>query len=244
MAASSRPGARSPGIGAQPDRALAEVAAQPARAAHDVARVQVLPGQQLLEEGAAKVLLGLVAGLGHGDLGQGGHRGHVQVLARVRAAGAQQQHGAQLLAAGHDRHLGGDLGRPVGLAAGQPLGHVALVRRPLLRGRAQTGHDHGHRRAGVLPGDLGHPLQAVSGQDRADHLQMCPSRGGKGFGCSHGHGSPGAENAAWPGGSSGAARPRSAGGIRPPPGSPPSRGPGGPRLRLHRCGCGSPSPPG
>ncbi len=64
-------------------------------AAHDVARVEVVAREQLLEEGAAKVLLGLVAGLGHRDLGERGDRRDVQVLAGVGAALAEQQHGAR-----------------------------------------------------------------------------------------------------------------------------------------------------
>ena len=107
-------GAAVAGVGAQPDRALREVAAQPSGPPDQVALVDVGARQHLLHERAPERLLGLVAGLGHGHLGEGRHRGDVQVLPRGVVARAEQQHGAEILAAGDDRHLGGHLAGRVG----------------------------------------------------------------------------------------------------------------------------------
>src|ERR671913_382593 len=65
-------------------------------------------GPQLLEEGAAQVLLDLLLGLLHGDLGERRHRGEVQELQRVlaeRGLVAERQHVPDDLVAGRDRHL-------------------------------------------------------------------------------------------------------------------------------------------
>ena len=106
-------------------------------------RVEVVARAELLEERAAQRLLGLVARLGDGDLGEGRDSRHVKVFAGVgRSARGQHQHGAQLLAAGDDRHLGGHVAGPLGAAAGQARRDVALVCDPRLDARAQPRHNY------------------------------------------------------------------------------------------------------
>jgi hypothetical protein len=127
-------------LGAQRDRAAAEVAAQPRAAAHQLVGRKLAAGAQVLEKGAAQVLLDLVAGLLDGDLGQRGDRGEVQVLrrlARRRGAGAravEQQHGADRVVAGGDRDLDGHPARGVRRAVVHDVGDVvAQLREPLCR---------------------------------------------------------------------------------------------------------------
>ena len=110
---------------------VGEVAAEPAGAAHDVARVDpVGPLAQLLQERAADVLLDLLARLLDGDLGQRGHGGEVQELDRLglRPPRLEQHDAADPLVAGRDRHLGDDLGRHRRHAATALLADVAAHR--------------------------------------------------------------------------------------------------------------------
>ena len=158
--------------------ALAQVAAQAGRAAGHLVGFDLRATQQLLDERAAQGLLGLVPGLGHGDLGERGDRRHVQVIAGVGATGAEQQHRAQVAAPRGDRHLHRHLGRALRPPAGQTGGDVALQRPPFAPG-SQPGHDHGHRGAGVGGGDLRHALEPVPGQHGAHHLEVGAARGGR-----------------------------------------------------------------
>ena len=56
--------------------------------------------------------------------------------------------------------------------AGQARAHVALVVLPPLHRSAEPRHDHRDRRPGVGGGDLGNPLEPVTGQHRAHHLEV------------------------------------------------------------------------
>jgi hypothetical protein len=164
------------GVRAERHEPARQVASQPGRAPLHVGRIEIRPRQQLLQERAAQGLLGLVPGLHHGHLGQGRDRGHVQVLAGVRASRAEQQHRPELTPARRDRHLRRHVGRALWAPAGQAGAHITLVACPPLKGDPQTGHDHGHRRAGVRGGDLRHALQPVPGQHGAHHLQVGAAR--------------------------------------------------------------------
>ena len=119
---------------AQHDRAAREVAAEPARAAHDLHRVHVRPRAQLLEERAAQVLLDLLARLLDGDLGQAGHRREVQELERLAVGLAEQQHAPDRLVARGDRDLAADLRRHRGRAAARAVADVAAQRADVGRG--------------------------------------------------------------------------------------------------------------
>ena len=172
------------GVRAQRRHALGDVAPHPPRAPQDVRGVQVVALEQLLEQRAAQRLLGLVAGVRHGDLRQCGHRRHVEVLAGVGPALAQHQHGAQLLAARRDRHLGHDLRRSLGVGAGQPRRHVALERRRAARRRpeSQARDDHRDRRLGVRRRDLRDAVEPLPRQHGAHHLQVGAAGEGSGSG--------------------------------------------------------------
>ncbi len=224
------PGGALARVGAEADGAGAEVAAQARGAAHDVARVEVVAREQLLEEGAAKVLFGLVARFGDGDLGERGDGRDVEVLAGVGLALAEHQHGAELLAAGHDRHLGSDVRRTFGLAARQPLGDVALVRGPGLDRRAEARDDHGYGGARVGGGDLRDALEAVAREDRTDHLEVGTPRRWKRFGSGHREGQGFIENV---GSGKTGRRERAPQEMRAPAGYPVERG-SGPRGDLLR----------
>ena len=245
IAASSRAGCAFAGIGAQPDSALAEVAPQPARPAHDVARVQVLPGQQLLEEGAAQVLLGLVAGLGHRDLGQRGHRGHVQVLAGVgparrRASAPRPAPGRRRRSAPRPRP------RPGGRACRRPC---AWPRSARTGAHASDGvPSRGTTTATGAPvccPAISATRSRPSPASTAPTISRCAPRGeGRDSGAVMAMSLPGRRKKR-----RGRATQRAARHV-PQEGSGPRRdllrprGPGGRRLRPHRCGSGWPTPPG
>ena len=168
-----RPPAR---VGHERHRPLGQVAAQPPRTTDDVARLEVVARPQLLQERAAQRLLGLVARLGHRDLGQRGDRGDVQVLAGVGGPRAEHQHGSELLAAGDDRHLGHHLRRALGLTARQLRGDIALVGAQSATGVPSRGNDHRDRRAGVSLCDLRDALETVPRQHGAHHFQVGAAR--------------------------------------------------------------------
>jgi hypothetical protein len=157
---------------AERDEPGREVAAQAGGPALHVTGVEVGPGQELLEEGAAQGLLGLVAGLDDRDLRERGDGRHVEVLAGVGSPRPQQQHGAELAPARGDRHLRRHLGRALRAAPREPRTHIALVPRPPLERHPQARHHDRHRRTAVRRGDLGDPLEAVPGQHGAHHLQV------------------------------------------------------------------------
>ena len=108
---------------AQRDRAAREVAAEPGGPPQHLVGLEVVASAQLLQERAAQVLLDLQPRLLDGDLGQARDRRDVQELERVgrRLVVAEQQHRAELLVAGGDRHLGHDAGRDRGRAAACPF---------------------------------------------------------------------------------------------------------------------------
>ena len=183
----ARPVARQ--LGAEHDRAARQVAAQPAGAAHDLVRVEVLAGAQVLQEGAAQVLLDLLLGLLDGDLGQAGDRRQVEELRRVRGrrrVAAQQQHGAHGLVARGDRHLRGDAGGHLGRPVLDAVADVAAQRvHDVLRHRVgrrppapttaaapRRGSDDGDRRAHRVGGQGGHPGEPVAAQDGVEHRQV------------------------------------------------------------------------
>ena len=89
---------------------------QPRRAGapHDLARLEVGPRAQVLEERAAQVLLDLLAASSTATSVSDATAAAVQELGgrrRRRRSAAQQQDGADQLVAGRDRHLGDDLRR-------------------------------------------------------------------------------------------------------------------------------------
>ena len=71
-------------LGAEDDGAARQVTAQPAGAAHDLARLEVRARAKVLEERAAQVLLDLLLGLLDRHLGQRRDGGEVQVLGGLR----------------------------------------------------------------------------------------------------------------------------------------------------------------
>ena len=122
-------------LGAEHDGASRQVAAQACGAAHDLARLEVWPRAQVLQEGAAQVLLDLLLGLLDGDLGQARDRGEVQEVRRLgirprpgRVRIAQQHDRADDVVARLDRDLGrqrlGDLRRAVPDAVGDVAPHL------------------------------------------------------------------------------------------------------------------------
>ena len=175
-------------LGAERDRAAAEVAAEPCGAPHELVGRQAGPGAQILEKRAAQVLLDLVARLLDGDLGQRGDGGEVQVLRCLRGRGGralEQQDAADHLVARGDRDLDRQAARRMRRAVGDTVADIApqlgqplAGRRPLRRDRrgAEPRHDDRDGAADGLGGKLGDALQAVAGQDRIDHPQMQPSQ--------------------------------------------------------------------
>jgi hypothetical protein len=170
-------------LGAQDDRTAGEVAAEPRRTPHDLVRVELVGlGAQLLQEGAAQVLLDLLLGLLDRDLGERGHRRQVEELHRLRGHGgrrlAEQHHGADHLVPRRDRDLGqdaaGHLGRPVlDAVAGVPA-QRAEVARAAGRGdrRAQPRDDDRDGLARGVGGELRDAAEAVSAQHGVHHLQV------------------------------------------------------------------------
>ena len=165
-------------LGAQHDRAAREVAAEPARAAHDLDRVHVGPRAQLLEERAAQVLLDLLARLLDGHLGEAGHRREVQELEPLLVGLAEQQHAPDRLVTRGDRDLAADARRHRGGAAARAVADVAAQRADVgldarrQRRRAQPRDHDRDGRARRLRGELGHAAESLAGQHRVDHLQM------------------------------------------------------------------------
>ena len=118
---------------AQRHGAAREIAAEPGGAPQHVVGLEVVAPAQLLQERAAQVLLDLQPRLFDGDLGQARDGGDVQELERVgsRLVVAEQQHGAQLLVARGDRHLGRHARRHRRRAGTRPLADVPAQRRQI-----------------------------------------------------------------------------------------------------------------
>ena len=164
---------------AQRHGAAREVAAQPRRAPLDLLGLEVVAPAQLLQERAAQVLLDLHARLLDRHLGQAGDGGDVQELQRVggRLGRAEHQHGAELLVAGGDRHLGDHARRHRGRAAARTLADVApqrgdVVERAGRRRRAEARDDDRHHAAGLAGGQRGHALEPVAAEHDVDHPQV------------------------------------------------------------------------
>ena len=170
-------------LGAQDDRPARQVAAQPRRAPHDLARVELVGlGPQLLQEGAAQVLLDLLLGLLDRHLGQRRDRGEVEELRRLGRHGAarlaEQEHAADDLVARRDRNLGEHARRHLRRAVLGPVADVAAQdaevdpRPRAAHGRAEPRHDDGHGGAGRVGGELGHATQPVAAEHGVHHLEM------------------------------------------------------------------------
>ena len=172
-------------LGAERHRAAGQVGAHAARAAYHLHFLDPLAREQLLHERAAQALLGLVAGLHHGDLRQRRDRRHVQVLARVRRPGTKLQNRAQLASARCDRHLGHHARRALRPAAAEASRDVALVRRPALHCLSGARHDHGHGGPDVVGGYLRDALETLAREHCAHHLQVRSPRRRKR--CRNGH---------------------------------------------------------
>ena len=172
-------------LGAQHDDAARQVAAEPPGTAHDLARVQVGPRAQVLQERAAQVLLDLVPGLLDGDLGERRDRRQVQVLRGLRAAAraraGHQRDDPDDVVARRDRRLGHERGRHLDGPVLHAVGGVAAQRRQGGRGgrggrsrhrHAEPRHDDGHRPPGRVAGQLGDAAEALAAEHRLDHAQM------------------------------------------------------------------------
>jgi hypothetical protein len=172
-------------LGAEDHGASREVAAQPRGPADDVARLDVRPRAQVLEERAADVLLDLLLGLLDGDVGHRRDRGQVQELARLGAGlldRADQRDDAEQLVARLDRRLGDDgIGqrrwtapRALDHRAAQGPQHVLTVPPPPggAPRRRGAGTTIATGAAGGLGGQLGDPSQPLAAQDRVHHLQV------------------------------------------------------------------------
>ena len=149
-------------------------------------RVEVLAGAQVLEEGAAQVLLDLLLGLLDGDLGQACDRRQVEELRRVGGGGAGPLSSSTAPTASSPEAIGTSAATSAGTSAGRSLHAVADVapqrattssappRRPAgataaapRRGRTMaTGAAH---RVG---GQGGHPGEPVAAQDGVEHRQV------------------------------------------------------------------------
>ena len=141
-------------LGAQHDRAAREVAAEPARAAHDLHRVHVGPRAQLLQERAAQVLLDLLARLLDGHLGEAGHRREVEELERL-LVGARRA-AARARSSRHPRRSGPrrrcpEAPTPGGRARGRRRSGAARRRRPGRPATAPPGPAAGSRSRRASP---------------------------------------------------------------------------------------------
>jgi hypothetical protein len=137
---------------AEDDGAPGQVAAQAARAAHDLARLEVRAGAEVLQEGAAQVLLDLLLGLLDRDLGQRGHRGQVEVLRGVgggRMRAGERDDDADDLVPGGDRDLEREAGRDLRRAVGDPVADVAAHVLEDLLGGSGAGRRPSRRRRGA-----------------------------------------------------------------------------------------------
>ena len=165
-----------------------QVAAQARRAAHDLARLEVGPRAQVLQERAAQVLLDLLLGLLDGDLGQRGDGREVQELGGVRGrlgppprssstaptTSSPDAIGTSAGSAGRHRRPAGRCTRSRDVAAQRPRACRLRGRR---RPRATTaapsrGTTIATGAAGRLGGQRGHALQAVAAQHGVDHPQV------------------------------------------------------------------------
>jgi hypothetical protein len=168
-------------LGAQHHGAARQVAAEAGGAAHHVVRVELIRLRaQLFEEGAAQVLLDLLLGLLDRDLGERGDGREMEELGRVRhrrAVAREQQHAADRLVPGADRHFSHDARRDRRRALLAPLARVAAQRGQVGvaardHRRAQARHDDRDGAAGRGGGQLGDAAESVTAQHRVHHLQM------------------------------------------------------------------------
>ncbi len=251
---------------AEHDGAAGEVAAQAARAAHDLPRLEVRAGAQVLEERAAEVLLDLLLGLLDRDLRQGGDGREVQVLRGVGGRGRparEHDDGADHLVSRGDGDLEDEVRRDLRGPVRDPVGDVAAhVLEDLLgrqgrgaarhRGGAEPRDDDDDGGARGVGGHAGDVLEAVPAEHGVHHPQVdgpqaldqagraLPSvRVGSGH-CGHGRSSFSYQERGWVllGGGPAAAR-RGApgpGGARRPRGR---GGPGGSPRRPPPCGRGT-----
>ena len=162
-------------LGDQRHRSPPEIAAEPGRAPDDVVPVGPVP-PEVLEKRAAHLARELVAGVGHGDLGEGGKpRGSQHLLAVDRHAGESVAFGPEpedepdpLAAGDHRRHRGdrvGDARRRVMGACGGERGQLDEVE--FLRARdveaASRQHDR-DRLVGLGSGQRRDAAQALAGE--------------------------------------------------------------------------------
>jgi hypothetical protein len=125
-----------------------------------------------------------VARLLDGDLGDGGHGGELQELRRLlegEGGIGEQEHGAEDLLSGLDRHLVNDgLGRLARAAALHAVHDVALDRPDLHdrrlgrrhHGRPEPRDDDGHGRADRLRRQVRDAIEAVAADHGVDHLEV------------------------------------------------------------------------
>ena len=159
---------------------LREVAAEPGRAPQHLVGLDVVTPAQLLQERPAQVLLDLQARLLDGDLGQAGHRGHVQELQRVGARARPRRAAARRRAARRRWRSAPPRRRP---AARRPRGRAPARPRsgaaptvsatgPEAAAAPRRGNDDRDHPAGLAGGELGHALEPVAAQHGIHHAQV------------------------------------------------------------------------